>query len=512
MEEQQRLDSTTNGQTGSWHPPTPITPASPGYLSNSTTLPARPTTPTSRSLLDAFDPADVEYSSPSYVHSPSGSSFHSSPQRTFSSSRNTMRQSAAAMSETQLDFRTLEYVGTVDENLMCPVCHTPLINAIPTICDHVFCSDCFEQAYNISPTCPVDRTRLRPPNHTNSTARIITNQLDALEVKCPNSDAGCEKTLARSMAQNHVDRYCGYSQVKCPEETCEGKVARKDLSKGCLHWLATCPDCKESLFEVEMEQHRARHCRERIATCEKCHASYLRIESDAHSQECPEVIAACKWAQYGCEHQSKRRALQYHAPECHFRFMGPMVDSLKLEVTKLSNEVQVLNERDKAKDRRIRFLESYKNAPSLYSDTTLDLSLPDPTSSSHETAPYDSRDQYLLSLLETQESKVDQLSVGITELEAKQTVMLFNETIPIKEQLAELRSAQSVIACHVRWLMNLRLQERRPGLSGAGATSTGGGSGGGGQKESQAGSSDGGGSGGLQPRRLSDSRENITKL
>lgn len=419
-----------------------------------------------------------------------------------------MRQSpAATTSDTpQLDFRTLEYVGTVDENLMCPVCHTPLIDPITTVCDHVFCNDCFEQAYRVSPTCPVDRTRLRPPNHTTSTARIITNQLDALEVKCSNSDAGCGKTLARSMAQNHVDRYCGYSLVKCPEETCEGKVARKDLNKGCLHWLATCPDCKESLFEVEMEQHRARHCRERVASCEKCHAEYLRIESEAHTQECPDAIAPCKWSQYGCEHQSKRRALQYHAIECHFRFMGPIVDSLKQEVTKLSTEVQTLNERDKAKDRRIRFLESYKNAPSIYNEAPLDLSTIPDHAASHETAPYDSRDQYLLSLLETQESKVDQLSVGITELEAKQTVMLFNETIPIKEQLAELRSAQSVIACHVRWLMNLRLQERRPGgMNGAGANISG-------QKVDGSSSTAGSSDERLQPRRLSDSRENITKL
>lgn len=258
-----------------------------------------------------------------------------------------------------------------------------------------------------------------------------------------------------------------------------------------------------------MEAHRARHCRERVASCEKCHAEYLRIDSGAHAQECPEVVTPCKWAVYGCDHRSKRRALQYHAPECHFRFMGPIVDSLKQEVTKLSTEVQTLNERDKAKDRRIRFLESYKNAPSLYNDPPIDLSAIPEHTSSNETAPYDSRDQYLLSLLETQESKVDQLSVGITELEAKQTVMLFNETIPIKEQLAELRSAQSVIACHVRWLMNLRLQERRPGaMSGASAAAAAGG-----QKvdgsSSPAGSSDGGG---LQPRRLSDSRENITKL
>jgi hypothetical protein len=182
--------------------------------------------------------------------------------------------------------------------------------------------------------------------------------------------------------------------------------------------------------------------------------------------------------------------------------MGPVVESLKDEITTMKGEVQSLTERDKAKDRRIRFLESYKNAPS-YGDSLADMSnMPDHIPSSTDSAPYDSRDQYLLSLLENQESKVDRLSVGMTELEAKQTVMLFNETIPIKEQLAELRSAQGVIGCHVRWLMNLRLQERRPGATSALS--------GGAKAESS--SASGSAGPGLQPRRLSDSRENITKL
>jgi hypothetical protein len=214
---------------------------------------------------------------------------------------------------------------------------------------------------------------------------------------------------------------------------------------------------------------------------------------------------------YGCEHQSKRKDLDAHAPECHFKVMGPVVESLKEEITSLRGEVQMLQERDKAKDRRIRFLENYKNAPSYPNDASIDINnLPDSGAITLDSAPYDSRDQYLLSLLESQESKVDQLSQGMTELEAKQTVMLFNETIPIKEQLAELRSAQGVIGCHVRWLMNLRLQERRPGV-GMGAAAAAGAA-----KTDGSGSGNGGGASAgpsLLPRRLSDTaRENITKL
>ena len=39
-------------------------------------------------------------------------------------------------------------------------------------------------------------------------------------------------------------------------------------------------------------------------------------------------------------------------------------------------------------------------------------------------------------------------------------MLLFNETMQIKDQLSEIRSTLGVMGMHVRWLMNFRLQER----------------------------------------------------
>jgi TNF receptor-associated factor 5 len=378
----------------------------------------------------------------------------------------------APTERTPVDLRSLDYVSSVDENLVCPVCRVAFINPITTHCDHVFCRDCFDHSYTISKTCPIDRLPLILPHDIGPTHRLILNQLDGLEVRCPNTADGCEKILARSMVQNHVDKYCSHSLVNCSEITCHGLVARKDLSRGCLHWESTCPDCEETLEEVHMERHRESECTERKTTCEKCMAEILRYHAREHEDECEEADAPCRWTMYGCSHHSKRKDLGDHASECTFKIMGPVVEALKTELASLRSDFQTLSEKEKAKDRRLKFLESDRSITSSSSSAlgypVPDMSeLPNYSSSSMEYAPHDSRDQYLLSLLESQESRVDQISVGMTELEAKQTMMLFNETIPIKEQMAELRSAQGVIGMHVRWLMNFRLQERRP-AAGAG--------------------------------------------
>ncbi|RDW85745.1 hypothetical protein BP5796_04070 [Coleophoma crateriformis] len=386
-----------------------------------------------------------------------------------------------------VDLRCLKYVSEVDENLLCPICHAALVDPVTTPCDHTYCEDCIYTAWKSNPTCPVDRSPLILPGDVATPPKIVLNQLDALKVKCP----CCGDTLPRSMLRNHLSRYCSNALVKCPDEVCEKLVKRKDEGKGCLHYDSECPDCKEHLQEIDMESHREVECENREGICQHCSETIIRCKEAEHLKSCPEVMTSCKWTKYGCQHGALRKELDAHANECRFSTVGQMAEMLQAEISTLRDQLHTLNEKDKAQERRIKFLETHPhfNFSDVSSQSVSRLPDSSPTAEFPE-----SRDQYLLSLLESQESKVDQLSVGLTELEAKQTMMLFNETIPIKEQLAELRSAQGVIGMHVRWLMNFRMQERRPG-PGAG------------------GSSESGGPGGDGHRRLSDTmRDVITKL
>lgn len=218
-----------------------------------------------------------------------------------------------------------------------------------------------------------------------------------------------------------------------------------------------------------MDNHRELDCKARETECEHCGTVILRCKEAEHLKECPDAMAPCKWAVYGCQHESKRKDLDLHAPDCNFKIVGPMAEMLKSEISALRDEVHTLNEKDKIQERRIKFLESrpITESPLAYSEISNQPVSPLPTVSSSEVLEprhqYDSSDEYLLSLIESQETRVDQISSCMTDLEAKQTMMLFNETIPIKEQLAELRSEQGLLRMHVRWLVNFKLQERRPG-------------------------------------------------
>jgi TNF receptor-associated factor 5 len=399
-----------------------------------------------------------------------------------------------------VDFRALGYIGPVDENLMCPICHAPLVDPVDTECDHTFCRSCIRQALSHSEICPIDRYPLVRQASLSRSHKIVINQLDALLVKC----ICCESPIPRSMLSNHVERYCKDALVKCPGKTCDEVVKRELSDKGCLHYDVTCPDCEEVSQEISMRNHRERLCKERQKECGHCSAEILRCKESEHMAECPDVMASCQWAEYGCQHESKRKDLQDHAAECSFRVVGPMADMLKKEINALQSEVRALTEKDQIQERRIKFLESGQK------DTYRPLDYPEMSShavtlpDSATAEPLDSANEYLLSLVEAQENRVSQLSAGMTDLEAKQTMMLFNETIPIKNELAEIRSTQQVVSMHVRWLLNFRRQENQKRYVG-----------GGGGPGSNGGSDGGASSGDLPlPRRLSDSntRDIMTRL
>ncbi len=254
-----------------------------------------------------------------------------------------------------------------------------------------------------------------------------------------------------------------------------------------------------------MAEHRERDCKERHKACHHCANDILRCKEDIHLENCQYVPAQCKWAEYGCDFESRRKDLERHADVCAFKLVGPVAEMLKKEIHDLRSEVRTLTEKDQIQERRIKFLEGGLGGH-RYNDRSLDYSdLPGQAlsgmSDSSHADPLDSGHEYLLSLVEAQETKVDRLSAGMTELEAKQTMMLFNETIQIKNELAEMRSSQQVLSMHVRWLLNFRRQENQRRF-GAGPSSAGG--------------SDGGGSSSDMSlsRRLSDSMTGnlVTKL
>ena len=149
-----------------------------------------------------------------------------------------------------LDLRALTYLTTVDENLCCPICRSPLLEPKTTKCRHTFCAECIEGALKLSPTCPVDRSKLNPEDIFAAPV-VVTNLVNELKVLCPNAAAGCNSTFPRSLVAGHLKDECKFITVECPG--CKESILRKDAREECLHKNTECPHCVATVLRLDME-------------------------------------------------------------------------------------------------------------------------------------------------------------------------------------------------------------------------------------------------------------------
>jgi hypothetical protein len=155
-----------------------------------------------------------------------------------------------SVSESTLDLGNLSYLSPVDDNLCCPICHSPLTDPVHTKCRHTFCSTCIAGALETSKTCPVDRKPLKLED-VSAAPIMISNLVNDLVVLCPNFELGCCMTCARHLLGGHLREDCAFVSVQCAG--CNDKILRKDSGSECLHQLVECRFCFSSFRRLDME-------------------------------------------------------------------------------------------------------------------------------------------------------------------------------------------------------------------------------------------------------------------
>jgi hypothetical protein len=155
------------------------------------------------------------------------------------------------------ELQSLEYVSAPDSNLVCLICHAPFDRPVQLPCEHYFCRDCLDHAWEPQAsgrkTCPTCRLVIDTDRDIRPVPKIVENMLDELVVKCSNSKAGCDWVDHRVNVVDHVMIYCEYTPVVCPVSDCRLHIAQKDYHKGCLHYTVSCGDCHTSLMKKDLD-------------------------------------------------------------------------------------------------------------------------------------------------------------------------------------------------------------------------------------------------------------------
>ena len=229
-----------------------------------------------------------------------------------------------------VDLRSLEYVSPYDDNLMCPVCHSPFVGPVELECEHFFCLGCIGEALHHQQTdkksCPICRKELGP-NLYSFAPKVLYRILDDLKVKCPMSCDGCLHQGRRSDIQIHLDKYCLYREAVCPSKICSLRILRKDSLDGkCHHCLVQCESCDELFMELDIEFHRSTNCNFANLLCPHYRGTLAPHGLKLHLVACPRVVVCCSAAAIGCDFKGPRSTLEEHTMRCPLAKLLPFFE------------------------------------------------------------------------------------------------------------------------------------------------------------------------------------------
>ncbi|KAI9803382.1 MAG: hypothetical protein M1833_000901 [Piccolia ochrophora] len=373
----------------------------------------------------------------------------------------------SGVSTISLDLRALDYLSPVDDNLTCSVCRCAFIKPVMTRCEHVFCKDCFESAtkHQSQIKCPFCRSSV-DSSELRDAPRALINMVEDLRVKCPHRQDGCEEETTRSNIKYHVERYCELTEVECPDKECPLMISRRRSDQPCLHKQVACEDCDERMMEKDVENHREHSCSNRWTTCDKCSSTILHCHSPSHPSSCPEAIISCPGASIGCTHQSKRIDLPTHVTDCTLAMLAPTI-------AQQSNAIQTLTAENRTLKSRIASLTLPPFDEDLpYPAPLSNTSSPSSSSAAHPTT--DPTTHHLLTTYDSLRADIDRLSSSLSELDARTSMMLLNESLRAKEDVAHLNAVLGAMRVQLHWLMTTRLQQDRARAGGAGGGGGGG--------------------------------------
>ncbi|KAI9170937.1 TRAF-like signal transducer [Paramyrothecium foliicola] len=357
------------------------------------------------------------------------------------------------------DLYSLVYVGEPDPNLLCPICHDPLIDPVTTPCDHTFCYRCIRRAFATSSSgtiCPIDREPLNWLDCT-SAARLIRTQLNSLVVKCPYQNRGCTKELKREAVEAHATTDCSLRYYPCPEISCEKKLRSKPKDDVCYHRDIQCSRCDSTIQEAERDAHLL-SCPKAKTRCESCWRLLSRHQLDQHKEvDCEGVEVGCLYQDVGCPVRVMRGSVRAHSLECAFHpdtASGIIIRSQRDVIqsySDLGSQLREMQAQQMESTKRIEQLEGLTSGVSQRDGNAAVFS-----------------DQRAMQDLDAGFEEIHQ---NLTQLEARQSMWTLNQVMLIREEVTELRNNINMIRMQLNWLRS-REEGRMRAASSAGSTTT----------------------------------------
>lgn len=366
-------------------------------------------------------------------------------------------------SRPEIDLRALDCVNEYDSNLMCPICHAPFIEPIVLDCDHTFCADCFEEYRNGGPSADRSRCPSCRSYHlggSRKASRLIKNMCNDIQVRCPNE--GCGSAMARGCIVQHIKKECLEHVLPCPEITCDKQTKRKNfVPEQCIHSSHIECECGATvrLGRGEWIKHKDSDCplTQNPEATENLSARLLDSQS------------RCPGFEYGCTEDIDPDFMDVHTCSCPLARLAPHLKKQSLLLTSLQEQLTMAKIRNEVLETgfdrlnelitntiqpKLSHLDNDSASISSVEEIPRDLSTLPGHQPEIESLTAHRLDVNVFPRLESLETHLGSLESQLTDLDARSSMALMNETLRIREELAHINGAMYSTRAQVQWLLN----------------------------------------------------------
>ncbi|KAL8784815.1 MAG: hypothetical protein Q9213_003719 [Squamulea squamosa] len=176
---------------------------------------------------------------------------------------------------------------------------------------------------------------------------------------------------------------------------------------------------------------------------------FLRHQFQGHLKACPEAVLSCEAAIYGCDYQAKNSVMDDHRNICPLAKLAPFLKAQNECIERHERALDILKTKHDSLEKVLyNITETLETFDTRQQASGLEIYGP----VSHSPEPYDATTHHLLGGHESLRKDVERMSREISNVDAKASMMVMNESLHWKNDLDRANAAINSIRMQLNWL------------------------------------------------------------